>query len=216
MKPRIDILPAHQRRLWPELSQIKDRFVLYGGTAVALRLGNRQSIDFDFFTDSPISADLLTRSFPFLADSIPLQAEPNTATFSVSRGEPIKVSFFGGLTFGRAGTPDRCDDNGILVASCIDLAAHKLKVILNRAESKDYLDIFALLKAGFKLSAALGACVALFPELNPLLSLKALTYFGEPNLAALPGHIKDFLIKESALVGTIPSAEQLSSNLGLP
>jgi len=47
---RLDILPPAQLALWPELRQIPAHFVLYGGTAIALRLGHRQSVDFDFFT----------------------------------------------------------------------------------------------------------------------------------------------------------------------
>ena len=52
--PRLDILPEPQWRLWPELVEVPDAFTLYGGTAVALRLGHRQSIDFDFFALEPI------------------------------------------------------------------------------------------------------------------------------------------------------------------
>lgn len=48
--PRLDILPAAQHRLWPELAKTPDHFTLYGGTAVALRLAHRQSADFDFFS----------------------------------------------------------------------------------------------------------------------------------------------------------------------
>ena len=47
-QPRLDILPASQRTLWPELDATPDHFTLYGGTALALRLGHRQSVDFDF------------------------------------------------------------------------------------------------------------------------------------------------------------------------
>ena len=61
MKPRLDILSPEQKRLWPELSQVPGHFVLYGGTAIALRLGGRQSVDFDFFTNQPVSADVLIR-----------------------------------------------------------------------------------------------------------------------------------------------------------
>jgi hypothetical protein len=45
-QPRQDILPAPQRTLWPELDATPDHFTLYGGTALALRLGHRQSGDF--------------------------------------------------------------------------------------------------------------------------------------------------------------------------
>jgi hypothetical protein len=48
--PRLDVLPAGQRLLWPELVQTPSHFTLYSGTAIALRLGHRQSVDFDFFT----------------------------------------------------------------------------------------------------------------------------------------------------------------------
>ena len=47
--PRLDILPPSQRRLWDELSAVPVEFVLYGGTAIALHLGHRESVDFDFF-----------------------------------------------------------------------------------------------------------------------------------------------------------------------
>jgi hypothetical protein len=38
--PRVDVLPASQRRLWEELGATPPHFVLYGGTAIALRLGH--------------------------------------------------------------------------------------------------------------------------------------------------------------------------------
>ena len=46
--PNLSILPEPQRRLWAELRDTPKTFVLYGGTALALRLGHRQSQDFDF------------------------------------------------------------------------------------------------------------------------------------------------------------------------
>jgi hypothetical protein len=45
--PRLDILPLPQRRLWDELAGVPPQFVLYGGTAIALHLGHRQSLDFE-------------------------------------------------------------------------------------------------------------------------------------------------------------------------
>ena len=47
--PRMDILPSAQRLVWRELRAAAALgFVLYGGTAIALRLGHRFSVDFDF------------------------------------------------------------------------------------------------------------------------------------------------------------------------
>ncbi len=48
LAPRLDVLSAAQRALWPELAGLPRGFVLYGGTALALRLGHRVSVDFDF------------------------------------------------------------------------------------------------------------------------------------------------------------------------
>jgi hypothetical protein len=215
MNPRLDILPPQQRRLWPELSEVPEYFVLYGGTAIALRLGGRQSIDFDFFTERPVSEDTLIRDLPFLRNARLLHAEPNTATFSVRREGEIKVSFFGSLGFGRVGLPERCEDNGIWVASLLDLAAHKMKAILTRAEAKDYLDIHALLQAGIPLPKALGATGALYPEFNSLISLKALTYYGEPGLAAVPLAVREALVSESAKVDSVQPVIRLASTISV-
>ena len=40
--------------MWPILAKVSKRFVLYGGTAIALRLAHRESVDFDFFTSDTL------------------------------------------------------------------------------------------------------------------------------------------------------------------
>ena len=97
-KPRMDILPPAQLRLWSELRPITDHgFVLYGGTAIALRLGHRTSVDFDFFSDQPLDRKAVITSLPFGDQSTVLQDEPNTLTLLVSSDKPdvsnVKVSF---------------------------------------------------------------------------------------------------------------------------
>lgn len=215
MTPRLDVLPLQQLRLWRELTELPSHFVLYGGTAIALRLGGRQSIDFDFFTSNPVSAETLTRRLGFLSGAELIQTEPNTATFTLYRDGEIKVSFFGGLTIGRVGVPERCDDNGIHVASLLDLAAQKMKVILVRAEAKDYLDIYALIHAGITLPQALGAAAALYSQFNPALSLKALTYYGEPSLGSLPVEIQRFLTDEAASTQSIETIPRIATLIGM-
>ena len=50
LAPNFSRMPPSQRKLWPELRPgVELGFVLYGGTAVALHLGHRRSVDFDFF-----------------------------------------------------------------------------------------------------------------------------------------------------------------------
>jgi hypothetical protein len=108
-----------------------------------------------------------------------------------------------------------CEDNGVYVASLLDLAAQKMKVILSRAEVKDYLDIYALLNAGIGLPEALGATKALFPEFNPMISLKALAYHAEPSLAALPLEVRQTLIDVSSKVDSVPAVKRVAVTVGV-
>jgi len=192
LEPRLDQLPPSQRSLWPELSEVSEGFVLYGGTALTLRLGHRLSEDFDFFSNRSFHPDDLEREIPFLQASIRIQSSPNTLVSRVERPEgATKVSFFGGLPLRRVEDPEAAADNGLLIASLLDLAATKVKVVQDRAEAKDYLDLFRILEEGIDISVALGAAQAVYGAVfNPLLSLKALAYFGDGDLRSLPERVR--------------------------
>jgi len=73
----------------------------------------------------------------------------------------VKVSFFGGIGFGRANDPLRTADGMMFVTSLEDLLATKLKTILDRAfdraEAKDYRDIAEMVSAGVSLPRGLAA-----------------------------------------------------------
>ena len=77
---RVDLLPTAQRALWPRLNAVPDDFMLYGGTALALRLGHRESVDFDFFSDRSFTPVELRAEIPLLSRIALAQAEPNTVT----------------------------------------------------------------------------------------------------------------------------------------
>ena len=191
--PRIDILPAAQKRLWPELSQVPDEFVLYGGTALALHLGHRTSIDFDFFSGRPLDLAELEAGTAFLTNAKVIQREKNTLSVIVERGEPIKVSFFG---VPKLMPPHIIRENNLKIASLLDLAGTKLSVIQMRAEAKDYFDVDAMIRLGeISLPTALAAAQALYgPNFNPELSLKALSFFDDGNLRELPDDLKERLV----------------------
>jgi len=55
--------------------------------------------------------------------------------------------------------------------------------------------------------------MALYPEFNPLLSLKALAYYGEPALAAVPAHVREALNAESAKVVSVTPLKKLASTI---
>jgi hypothetical protein len=184
--PNLQILPPAQRRLWDELGHTPREFVLYGGTALALRLGHRHSEDFDFFSNKSFDPEVLRKTIPYLEGAEMSQFETSTLTAIVDRGGPVKVSFFGELKLNRVGEPEVAEDNGIQVASLLDVAATKLATIQQRAQARDYEDLAAIAGSGTSLAEALAAAIAVFgKEFNGALSLKALTYFADGDLPNL-------------------------------
>jgi hypothetical protein len=210
--PKLAALPVAQRALWVDLKQVPRRFVLYGGTGLALRLGHRQSEDFDFFADAPVNPDELLNSLPLFKGAVVRQKALNTLSVTVHRPDAVKLSFFG-LTCRRVQDPDVTDDGVMLVASLLDIAAFKMAVVTERAEAKDYLDVHALLKSGLNLSDALGAAEAVYGgQFNPLITLKALTYFRDGDLPSLPEDVKQAL-RVAAVVKQISQFEPLPGGL---
>jgi len=178
--PNLSTLPPPQLRLWQELGVTPDSFTLYGGTALTLRLGHRTSVDFDFFSNAPFDPERLARALPYLKDAERLQVSPDTLTCRVDRGGAVLVSFFGALGLGCVARPDQAPDNGLRIASLLDIAGTKMAVIQKPAAAKDYLDIDALLRAGIDLPTALAAGqVVLGRSFNSLITLKALSDFDD-------------------------------------
>jgi Nucleotidyl transferase AbiEii toxin, Type IV TA system len=184
--PNLQILPDAQRKVWGELQHTPTEFVLYGGTALALRLGHRHSEDFDFFSNKPFDPAALRKAIPYLDNAEMSQIEANTLTAIVDRGSPVKVSFFGGLSLNHVQEPEIAADNRIRVASVLDVAATKLATIQQRAQARDYEDLAAILATGVTLSEIVAAASAVYgKQFNGALSLKALTYFSDGDLPSL-------------------------------
>jgi hypothetical protein len=193
--PRLDILPPPQRQMWDDLVAVPAQFTLYGGTALALHLGHRQSDDFDFFSAEAFTPARLVSQVPFLAAAKIVQQEPNTLSVIVDRGGPVKLSFFGVPELLRLAIPHIAPDNRVRVASLLDLAGTKAAVVQQRAEAKDYIDIAALLSDGrVDLPTALASAKAIYgPQFNSQITLKALSFFGDGNLQQLRRETKDLL-----------------------
>ena len=197
--PKLNILPAPQRLLWDELADLPPYFTLYGGTAVALHLGHRQSIDFDFFAAKAIDIAALSAEIPFLHDAKIIQQEKNTLTCLVDRRGPVKVSFFGLPQIRSIEAPHISPDNCLKVASLVDLAGMKAAVVQHRPEAKDYIDLDAIMSAGIGLPTALAAARFIYgPSFNPQITLKALSYFDDGDLRKLPDDMKSRIVKAVA------------------
>lgn len=204
-EPRTEILPAAQRRLWPELSHTPPHFTLYGGTALALRLAHRKSVDFDFFSTKPISGMKLLDEVPYLAQAQVRQLDANTLDCSVKRSGIVRLSYFGALSIGQVDPDEVAVGPLIKVASLRDVAGTKLAVVTQRAELKDYLDIHALLtRARLPLAEMLGCASVLYGRsFNPLIALKSLAYHGDPGLKGLTSGMKKDLL--AAIRATDPT-----------
>jgi Nucleotidyl transferase AbiEii toxin, Type IV TA system len=200
--PRLDILPAAQRVLWPELASTPAEFTLYGGTAIALRLGHRQSADFDFFSPEPFEPGALLNRIPYLSGAALRQSSPNTLSVNVDRGGTVQLSYFGGLGLGQVAPAENVEGPGFKVASLIDLAGMKAAVLPQRVAVRDYLDIHALLtQAKIPLPEMLAAAAIIYgAQFNALVSLKAITYHNDFTLAQLPKGVRDDLLKAAKAI----------------
>jgi len=199
-KPNLSILPEPQRQLWAELRNTPKTFVLYGGTALAPRLGHQQSDDFDFFSNLPFHPNSLRDSVPYLKNAEMTQFQDNTLTAIVDRNGPVKLSFFGSLGIKRVHDPDIVQENGIQVASMLDLLASKLKTVQLRAQAKDDRDVLSTLDAGLSLAEGSAAAAIYGKEFKGALSLKALTFFEDGDLPSLARTVQKRLLEAATSV----------------
>lgn len=193
----LEILPPSQRAFWDEeIGNLPRGWVLYGGTAIALQLGHRQSLDFDLFSSDSLDRKALRSSSRCIAAARTIQDEPDTLTVIAEKGQqPIKVSFFGGIKFGRVGEPILIPGKAA-IASLVDLFGTKLATVTQRIEARDYLDIAAILASGVDINDGVAALLALYGEqASGAQSIKTMTWFKDGGLeAVLPEESKKRLM----------------------
>lgn len=115
------------------------RFYLAGGTALALRLGHRRSIDLDFFSSQDdVSASTRREILRALARYGPRTVEDVDGNLLVELPQ-LHVAF---LSYGYdlLEAPDRIE--GVDVASTIDVALMKLDALIGRGSRKDFYDLY--------------------------------------------------------------------------
>ena len=186
--PSLSVLPPQQQALWPRLADVPEAFVLYGGTALALRLGHRQSMDFDFFAADAFAPGELLRQLSWLGRLEVVKMAPNDLVAIEPGG--VQLSFFGGMELQAVAEPSVDPSTGLVAASVFDLAGIKAKAILDRSEWRDYVDLATLLRAGHRLADVIGYATAIFDRSFAFPTqafLQALVWFGDGTAGDVPG-----------------------------
>ncbi len=164
-------------------------FYLAGGTAAALQLGHRQSVDLDFFSPRRFEPDALVASLSGLGSTQVVHAAPDTMHLAVSG---VRVSFF---RYTHPLLAPTVGYEGIDLASLRDIALMKLIAIAQRGSRKDFIDLYAISTRSWSLLEALDSLRKKFGETYSLMHiLRSLQYFDdaekEPELRLLDPTIK--------------------------
>ncbi|MDO8492251.1 MAG: nucleotidyl transferase AbiEii/AbiGii toxin family protein [bacterium] len=170
-----EILDASRRNILLHLAFLKgEGFYLAGGTALALILGHRDSVDFDFFCpqnfDTKVQFEKIQQSLASHSLTI-IAEEKNTLTFLINNS--IKISLF---AYSYPLLNPLLEEEHLAIASLDDIACMKLSAIVSRATMKDYVDIYFILKK-ITLAELLEKIKKKMPELDITLVLKSLVYF---------------------------------------
>lgn len=150
-------------------------FVLAGGTAAALQLGHRTSVDFDFFTGRRFSTDTILQELRTLGlKAVILQEDKDTLTITADR---VKVSFF---HYPYPFIENTVDLKGVPIAGLVDIAAMKVLAIAQRGAKRDFVDLYFISQDVPFAKIAANMLERFGPDrINPVVIGKALVYFSD-------------------------------------
>ncbi|HCM82548.1 MAG: hypothetical protein UV63_C0016G0004 [Microgenomates group bacterium GW2011_GWC1_43_11] len=141
LKIYLDILDEGRKAIFEKLSIFSQYGYLAGGTALALQIGHRQSVDFDVFTYKPFTKSLLSRIKSELHPKEVILNQQDQYSFSVGNG--IEMTF---IWFEQKLLDSAIPTSSLPLASIRDIAANKAHTVGRRALWRDYVDIFWILK----------------------------------------------------------------------
>ena len=172
MPMHYEVLDKKRQALLPALGAFKEDFYLAGGTALALQIGHRVSVDFDFFTERDFETAELYERIQKVFGEVP-RTQESSGTLAIVVQNDVRVSFME-YHYPLLGT---CvDTEHLRLASISDIGCMKLSTIVSRAELKDYVDLFFI----FKQISLTQLFIDLFkkmPSLDQNFVLKALVSF---------------------------------------
>lgn len=198
-----EILSKEQLELLPIIGKFSDKFGLVGGTAIALHLGHRESIDFDLFTPEPFDNTKIKQKLRRLTKIDRLTFEDLGQLNMELAG--VKLTFF---EFSYPIEYSEDIDEKIKIPDLLTLAAMKAFALGGRAKWKDYVDLYFILKEHYSVPEIITKAKGLFgSEFNDKLFQVQLGYFEkmnytEPvvfknNCSVSEKEVKEFLLEKS-------------------
>jgi len=177
MNLHLNILDDKRREILPFFKNFsEDGFYLAGGTGLALQIGHRDSIDFDFFKEGDFDTALLVEKINtiFISHKLSItQQERNTVSCLID--DSIQISFFG---YRHKLLYPLIKNDYLDVASIIDIGCMKLSAITSRYVEKDYVDLYFILQ-NISISELLENFIKKYPNFDKALILKSLIYFDD-------------------------------------
>lgn len=148
-------------------------FNLVGGTALALHLGHRKSVDLDFFTSEDFDLDEVRT---MLIDKYDFKVSYSRAQTLKGFINNVKVDF---IKFGYPHIYPCEFIDDVRFESIPDIIAMKiLSITDNGSRIKDFIDV-AFLSSRYPLNEMLSFYMNKIPNSNSIIALKALTYFND-------------------------------------
>jgi len=139
-----EIFSKSQVELLPYIKKFQRSFYMVGGTAIALHLGHRRSIDFDLFTSKRLLKNRIkSKLLEIPYSKVTLFEDFDQLHLSVN---DVKVTFF---SFPYPIEHGVNVDSIISIPSLLTLASMKAFALGGRAKWKDYVDLYFILKAHY-------------------------------------------------------------------
>lgn len=172
-----EVLSEQQMNLLPLVGAFGHEFGLVGGTAVALHIGHRESIDFDLFTPEPFDTAKVKRKIKGATD-IDRTIRDETGQYTIIV-QGVQMTFF---HYPYPIEYSHEFDEHIHLPDLKTLAAMKLFALGRRAKWKDYVDVYFILRDHHTLGEISEHAVAIFGnEYNEKLIREQLSYFDDVN-----------------------------------
>ena len=169
-------LPEHSLELLKRLSPVLEKggFYLAGGTALALRLGHRISVDLDFFSSASFDPDQLLLKLQALGKA-PIHVFQKTEGSLCIQMQQTKVEIFH-YPYPQLKPVESIE--GVTLASLIDNGVMKFSALVNRGTKKDFSDMAALLKI-HQLPDWISYYQEKFPHSDTFMLTKSLVWFDD-------------------------------------